>query len=105
MSFFSQALASTINPCTHVMMDTAMKNHTQSHANMMMKDSETDFTSKVLMDCCLEECKCSMSGCFSPSLLTDTSFNTEVILTQKIVQLMSIHQSQVDTSLYRPPIS
>lgn len=73
---------------------------------MMLENSEQVSSQGVLMDCCLEECKCPMSGCVSVSLLFDEiHFNTEIITEQKIAQLPLIHQSQINTSLYRPPIS
>ncbi len=104
MSFLSQALASTTNFCTHTMIETPVMNHMLSHTSMTEEMSSPDEL-MTMMDCCHEECKCSMSGCFTLSLLTDTSFNTEnITFTQKIVQLASIHQSQIDASLFRPPI-
>jgi hypothetical protein len=82
VAFFGQALASVTMSCTH---------------EMAMELS--------VMDCCQEQCKCPMSGCISLSFLIDTRFNTAIIAEQKIVQLPLIHQSQIHTSLYRPPVS
>ena len=113
VTFFGQALASVSMSCTHEMaMEMSMMDHdnmldTASHASMMLASSEqySDSTQSAVMDCCQEQCKCPMSGCISLSFLFDTRFNAEIIAEQKIVQLPLIHQSQINTSLYRPPIS
>ncbi|MDX2370787.1 MAG: hypothetical protein QNK36_20695 [Colwellia sp.] len=113
VTFFGQALASVTMSCTHEMtmdMELSMMAHdnmpdTASHASMMLDNGEQDSSQIALMDCCQEQCKCPMSGCISLSFLFDTRFNTVIITEQKIVQLPLIHQSQINTSLYRPPIS
>jgi hypothetical protein len=113
VTFFGQALASVAMSCTHEMaaqvsvMDHNNMPDTESHASMMSASSEQDSygSQSVMMDCCQEHCKCPMSGCISLSFLVDTRFNTRIIAEQKIVQLPPIHQSQINTSLYRPPVS
>ena len=110
VAFIGQAMASTTMSCVHESkdVDMSMMQHanmsetiTMNHADMMLANS--DQSSK--MDCCQEQCKCPMSGCISLSLLIDTRFNYGVIAEQKISQLSSLHQPQVNSSLYRPPIS
>jgi len=107
VAFIGQAVASTTMSCVHESMDMpAMQHATMSetmmnHADMMTTNSEQSNK----MDCCQEQCKCPMSGCVSFYLLVDTRFNSELIPEQKISLLSSIHQSQINSSLYRPPIS
>jgi hypothetical protein len=118
VAFFGQALASVTMSCTHEMamelsmMELSVMDHdnivyTASHTSLMLVSSEldTDSSQSTVMDCCQEQCKCPMSGCISLSFLIDTRFNTAIIAEQKIVQLPLIHQSQINTSLYRPPVS
>jgi len=113
LTFLGQAFASATMFCTHEMamdMERSMMVHgnmpdTTNHASMMLESSEQGSSKNLLMDCCQEQCKCSMSGCVSLSLLRDTFSNNEIITEQKIAQLPLIHQSQINTSLYRPPIS
>jgi len=107
VAFIGQAMASTTMSCVHESMDmSAMQNDTMSemtmnHADMMLtNDGESN-----KMDCCQEQCQCPMSGCVSLSFLIDTHFNSLAITEQKISQLPLIHQSQINSSLYRPPIS
>ena len=111
MTFFGQTLASTAVSCSHEMsMEQSMMSHDNmadnaNHARMMLVSDELSTGQNSLMDCCLEDCKCPMSGCISLSLLFDLRFNTEMISEQKIALLPLIHLSQINTSLYRPPIS
>jgi hypothetical protein len=108
VTFFGQALASVTMSCTHEMaMELSMMTHdnmpdTASHARMMIESNDQG---SGLMDCCQEQCKCPMNGCVSPSLLSDTRFKSGVIAEHKISQLPLLHQSQINASLYRPPIS
>lgn len=110
VTFLGQAFASSTMSCTHEMtMEMSMMANdnmpdTVSHKDMMLANSELDSSQNYLMDCCQEQCKCPMSGCISLSLPFDTGFNAGTIAEQKIVQLPLIHQSQVNTSLYRPPV-
>jgi len=114
MAFIGQAMASTAMsyatmPCTHESMSAKMSmmthddmaNETMNHASMMLSDRNQE----NIMDCCQEQCQCPMSGCVSLSFLLNTSFNSEVIAEQKILQSSSLQQSQINSSLYRPPIS
>ena len=111
MTFFGQTLASTSVSCSHEMtMGQSMMSHDNmadnaSHKSMMLEGDELNSGQSSLMDCCQEDCKCPMSGCISLSLLTDLRFNTEMISEQKIALLPLIHLSQINTYLYRPPIS
>lgn len=111
LTFFGQAIASVTMSCSHEMtMDMSTMSHDNmadaiSHTNMMLESDKQDSSQEYLMDCCQEQCKCSMSGCVSLSLLLHTRFNTGVIAEQKILQLALVHQSQINASLYRPPIS
>ncbi len=111
MTFLGQAFASATMYCTHEMtMELSMMDHdnmsdTASHASMMSESRDEGSSESGVMDCCQEQCKCPMSGCISISLLFDTGFSAGIIAEQKIAQLPLIHQSQINTSLYRPPIS
>lgn len=113
VTFVGQALASVTMSCSHemtmdmeqsMMADDNMPD-TAIHASMMRKNAKQNSGQNSLMDCCQEQCKCPMNGCVSLSLLLDTRFNTDVIAEKKIAQLPLIHQSQINASLYRPPIS
>ena len=109
VAFIGQAMASTTMSCEHEsstanmseMKHEAMLDSTMNHSDMMSVNDD----SNNMMDCCQEQCKCPMNGCFSLSLLVNTHFNSLGIAEQKIPQLSSVHQSQINTSLYRPPIS
>lgn len=113
LTFLGQAFASATISCSHsMMMD--MESSTmapddmsgmESHANVVLINGEQADNQDVLMDCCQEQCKCPMNGCVNLSLLFHTQLNAEIISEQKITQLPLIHQSQINTSLYRPPIS
>lgn len=113
VTFFGQALASVTMSCTHEMimdMELSMMTHDNmsdaaSHARMMIESDDQSSGDNSSMDCCQEQCKCPMNGCVSPSLLSDTRFKSGVISEQKISQLPLIHQLQINSSLYRPPIS
>jgi hypothetical protein len=109
IAFFGQAMAGTTMSCEHMstsstmsMMDhSTMLDTDVSHGEMMSVNGEA--SSK--MDCCQEQCKCPVSGCISLSVIVDTRINPPELSEQKILQLSSLHQSQPNTSLYRPPIS
>lgn len=111
MAFIGQTMASTTMLCVHKNLTTDMSmlshhNHDISsvddaHGKLMVESSKKSND----MDCCQEQCQCSMSGCFSLSVLLDNTFNSLLKGEQKIVQLSSLPLIQVNTSLYRPPIS
>lgn len=112
LTFIGQAFASASISCNHDMaMEYSMEANsnmpnTTDHTRMMLDSEESANSQSMLMDCCQEECKCPMSGCVSVSLLfSHVHFNAGVITQQKIVQLPLVLQSQINTSLYRPPIS
>ena len=111
LTFLGQAVASVTMSCSHEMaMDMSTMSHdkmtdARSHTNMMLSSEKPDSSQDYLMDCCQEQCKCPMSGCVSLSLLLDIRFNADIIAEQKISLLALVHQSQINTSLYRPPIS
>lgn len=113
LTFTGQAIASTamsysMTSCIHGSMTMDMSdmsheknNKPMNHANLMANDTIPD----AYMDCCQEQCHCPMNGCVSLSLLFNTHFDSEIIPEQKIVQSPTQHQSQINSSLYRPPIS
>lgn len=111
LTFFGQAVASVTVSCSHEMtMDMSTMSHDNmadaiSHTNMMLESDQQDSSQDYLMDCCQEQCKCPMSGCVSLSLLLDIRYNADIIAEQKISLLSLVHQSQINASLYRPPIS
>jgi hypothetical protein len=95
------AMNTDMSKMSHENMDSGMMNEIMNHANMMLSDSSQNTT----MDCCQEQCKCSISGFASLPLFTINHFNAEVITEKKISQSPLLQQSQVTSSLYRPPIS
>ena len=122
VTFIGQAMASTTMSyatasCTHESMNADMANMVMNHDDMMsaihdetndQKKSQQKGQEKnqgTMMDCCQEQCQCPMNGCVSLSLLVDTRFNYLAITEQRISQLSSLHRSQINSSLYRPPIS
>jgi len=114
LTFVGQAFASATLSCNHDMvMDQSMSMmannnmaDTTNHTPMMLEKREQASSQHALMDCCQEECKCPMSGCISVSLLfNNIHFDAEITVQQKIAQLPLILQSQINVSLYRPPIS
>jgi hypothetical protein len=110
LTFLGQAVASVSMSCSHEMtMDMATMDHdnmsdSKSHKTMMLESDKQNSNQDYLMDCCQEQCQCPMSGCVSLSFLLDTRFNAGVIAEQKISQLSVVHKSQINASLYRPPI-
>lgn len=103
VAFIGQAVASKALPyskvvCAHESMSAEMP--MMSHHSMASDSNEA-----VMMDCCEEQCKCPMNGCVSLSLLVNNYFYSEIIAELKIFQPSPIHQSQANSSLYRPPIS
>ena len=60
-------------------------------------------------DCCQQDCQCPMAICFTQSLSASTNslmvLNTLLLKVQKINQLPLLIQTQINSSLYRPPIS
>jgi len=113
IAFIGQSMASTAMPCTHESMnaDMSMMNHANMvdtpmlHTDMMSVNEEQGNAQEATMDCCQEQCQCPMSGCVNLSFLLNTSFNSEIIAEQKILQSSSLQQSKINSSLYRPPIS
>jgi len=114
LTFIGQAFASATISCNHDMaMESSMTansnmENTAHHARMMLQNGMhgNDSGQNTLMDCCQEECKCPMNGCVSVSLLFNhIYFDTEIIAEQKITQITLILPSQINASLYRPPIS
>lgn len=108
VAFIGQAMASTTMSyatvsCVHESMNAKMSMMT--HADMILNDSRYEKNQATMMDCCQEQCQCPMNGWVSLSLLFNIQFNSEVISDQKIFQPSSLLQSQINSSLYRPPIS
>ena len=118
LTFTGQTLAKTtsvfyVASCAHESMnaDMPMMSHNaitgdmahemMSHDSVMLSENTQD----SIMDCCQEQCQCPMNGFVSLPFLFNSSFNAEVRAEQKIFQLSSLHQSQINSSLYRPPIS
>jgi hypothetical protein len=108
MSYANVTCAHEINADMAMMIHddvvSGMANEAMNHASMM-SDSSGQEHNQATMDCCQEQCQCPMNGCVSLSLLANTSFNALAIAEQKIPQLTSLHASQINASLYRPPIS
>jgi len=104
-----QAMAYTATPCAHSIADAdadmPMMNHAKMMSVSMDKNHQQENAPETNMDCCQEQCQCPMSGCVSLSVLVNNSFNHSISAEQKIVQLPSLHQSQINSFLYRPPIS
>lgn len=110
-SMASTAMSYTNVSCVHEPMNaSSMNTHTSmmyisskvmDHASMMSSNDNQ----QASMDCCQEQCNCPMSGCASLSLLVSMTYSADSISELKIRQPSSIHQSQIHSSLYRPPIS
>ena len=107
VTFMGQAMAYTATPCAHSIADAdmPMMNHAKMMSVSMDKNHQQENAPETNMDCCQEQCQCPMSGCVSLSVLVNNSFNHSISAEQKIVQLPSLHQSQINSFLYRPPIS
>jgi hypothetical protein len=114
LAFTGQAIANTamsyaMASCEHENMTMEMSSMSHSEKNskvMNHKNMEkSDSNQNEYMDCCQEQCQCPMNGCVSLSLLLNTYVVSEVIPEQKISQALHQHQSQTNSSLYRPPIS
>lgn len=110
VSFLGQAFTSTPMSCNHV---SDMKMSTMTHHDMLdttslvttMLGSNENSQQANLMACCQEQCECPMSGCVSLSVLLNTRFNVAVFAEQKIPQVPFVHKSEINPSLFRPPIS
>jgi len=115
MTFMSQASVSTSMYCVtdsdsndtgeiSTMMTDSMIDHSQmNHASM--SHTRTDISD----DCCQQDCQCPMEACFTSSLSASTMsliiFNISSLKSSKIEQQTSLFQTQISSSLYRPPIT
>ena len=113
MTFVGQTMASTTMLCVHES-STADTSKLAHHDNDNSADGDTHHHGMLTMesnekasemDCCQEQCQCPMNGCFSLSVLVNNTFNPSLKGEQKITQLSSLALSQINSSLYRPPIS
>ncbi len=104
VALIGQATASTAMPCVHESMSTdmAMMNHTDMQSSQEARQGAEQTNE---MECCQEQCQCPMTGCISLSMLVNNTFNSAFSAEQKILQFSQAHKSQVNASLYRPPIS
>jgi hypothetical protein len=114
LAFTGQAIANTAMSyaealCVHETMTMNMSSMSHSEKNNMAmshaKMAKNDTNQDEYMDCCQEQCQCPMNGCVNLSLLFNTYFDSDIIPEQKIYQSPEQHQSQFNSSLYRPPIS
>jgi hypothetical protein len=113
MPFISQTMASTAMACVHQVQHndfSMMTHHSEAGPSTGEMISHTDMNSEnkvdeSMMDCCKVQCQCAMSSCFSFSALLNYTFNAYISGEQKIAQLPSLVLPQVNSSLYRPPIS
>ncbi len=112
MTFVGQALASTIMSY-HMMSMKGMSTQDQSHdmskmdhsGHSMASDSTSDTSEKSTEDCCSKTCSCFTGGCSSVAVLIKDICNESIIdFSPKISSVSSLAQSQLLTSLYRPPI-
>ncbi len=113
MTLAGQTMASTTTSCAHssATADLSMMTHHHNsvsstddghkHGELMIESDEE----ASIMDCCQEQCQCPMNGCFSLSMLLTSTFNSPITGEQKITHLPSLSLPQVNSSLYRPPIS
>jgi len=104
---------------------TAMQSGAQSMANMTSMQSAhhnmsdmTDCDEKMMTssapmtcsttsteDCCTQECDCLTSGCSTaPAFAGVIHYMPEVAISHKIIFATRLVESQIPTSLYRPPI-
>lgn len=108
VAFVGQAIASVTMSCVHESMtvDSAMlMQHDAMSVPAMANNIVQEQNQSTMMDCCQEQCQCPMSGCLSLFMHTNSSFPSAIITEQQITQLPSLAKSQVNPSLYRPPIS
>lgn len=112
LTFVGQALASTVMSY-HMMSMEGMNAQNQSHdmskmdhsSNSMTSDSTSDTSERSTDDCCLQTCSCFTGGCASVAVLIKDICNDSIVdFSPKISSVSSLVQSQLLTSLYRPPI-
>ena len=111
LTFVGQSLASTVMSY-HMMSMEGMSTENQSQDMSMMdhsghkmaNDSSSDSETSE-EDCCVKTCSCFTGGCSSLATLMKDSGNSPILdLSSKISSVSSLAQSQLLTSLYRPPI-
>ena len=112
LTFVGQSLASTVMSY-HMMSMKGMSTENQSHdmskmdhsGHSMISDSTSDTSDKPTEDCCVKSCSCFTGGCSSVAVLIKSICNEYIIdFSPKISSVSSLAQSQLLTSLYRPPI-
>jgi hypothetical protein len=112
LTFVGQSLASTVMSY-HMMSMKGMSTQNQSHdmskinhsGHSMASDSTSDTSEKSTEDCCSKTCSCFTGGCSSVAVLIKDICNESIIdFSPKIPSVSSLAQSQLLTSLYRPPI-
>jgi len=112
LTFVGQAIASTVMSY-HMMNMKGMGGQEQLHdmstmdqsAHAMMSNSTSDASEKSTDDCCEKTCNCFTGGCSSVAVLIEDIGNHSIInFSPKIFSVSSLAQSQLLTSLYRPPI-
>ena len=112
LAFVGQALSATVMPYQMMSMK-GMSTQDQSHdmskmdhsGHSMTNDIVSNETIKSADDCCKKNCSCLTGGCSNVAvLIKDTCNSPTVDFYPKISSVSSLAQSQLLTSLYRPPI-
>jgi len=112
LTFVGQALASTVMSY-HMMSMKGMSGQEQlsdmskmaHNSHSMTSDAISDETKKSTDDCCETNCSCFTGGCSNVAVLIKDICNSPTVdFSPKISSVSSLAQSQLLTSLYRPPI-
>jgi len=119
LTFFGQAMASTVMSYHMMSMENMKSMHQQQsddsnqkvsmpmmdHTQHVMSNDFIDESESTDDDCCDSFCNCFTSGC-SPLFSIHRNINNDVVvdIAAKIYALPVHIQSQLPTSLYRPPI-
>jgi len=112
LTFVSQVMASTVMSY-HMMNMKGMSTQDQSHdmskmdhsGHSIANDSTSDTSEEPSKDCCVKTCSCFTGGCSSIAVLIKNLCSDPIIdFSPKISSISNLAQSQILTSLYRPPI-
>jgi hypothetical protein len=117
LTFFGQAMASTVMSYHMMSMENMKSMHQQQSSDQSTNMSMMDHSQHTMGngtsnepeskddDCCDSFCNCFTSGC-SPLFSIHQNINNDVVIdiAAKIYSIPVQIQSQLPTSLYRPPI-
>ncbi len=111
LTFVSQSVASAVSSCqiTQNSPDSTMammEMDGMDHSNHIMDSSmDNNLSSTEASYCCMQDCNCSVSGCFSAGMITTSPQGIALVVSDHINQYELLAASRHSLSIFRPPIS